>query len=212
MKKGLDILTKVVIVIVYIYTWRVYKTNISVLNSDYVFLYLILFVGSLLSDRHFFKGQSSENKKGYEMTSYILYITWFITLIIPLLEYVYMVRYNILVTLMGTFLIVLGIIIRGIGIKTLGKFFSRDVETWSNQKVVRVGIYKYIRHPAYCGNILQVIGFPLVLNSYYSLVLSIVTICIFLWRIKVEEKFLIKELPEYKEYIKETKRVIPKIW
>ncbi|MGI5860217.1 MAG: methyltransferase family protein [Tepidanaerobacteraceae bacterium] len=50
----------------------------------------------------------------------------------------------------------IGIIIREI--------FSRDVETWENQRIVKSGIYRYIRHPAYTGNILQIVGFPLILN------------------------------------------------
>ncbi len=35
---------------------------------------------------------------------------------------------------------------------------------------------------------------------------------IFLWRINVEEEFPIDKLPEYKKYMKETKRLIPKLW
>jgi len=53
-------------------------------------------------------------------------------------------------------LVLIGIIIREI--------FSRDVETWENQRIVKSGIYRYIRHPAYTGNILQIVGFPLILN------------------------------------------------
>ncbi|MGI6424604.1 MAG: methyltransferase family protein [Tepidanaerobacteraceae bacterium] len=123
-----------------------------------------------------------------------------------------MIRYNTILTILGMWLVLLGIIIRGIGIRTLGEYFSRDVETWENQKVVKTGIYKHIRHPAYAGNILQVIGFPLILNSYFSLVLSAITIFGFIWRIRVEEEFLKREVPEYRKYIEETKGIIPKIW
>jgi protein-S-isoprenylcysteine O-methyltransferase Ste14 len=123
-----------------------------------------------------------------------------------------MKRYNLFLTILGTIFIILGTAIRGIAIKKLGKFFSRDVENWKNQKIVKTGIYKYIRHPSYTGNILQIIGFPLILNSYYSLLLSFITILVFLWRIKVEEEFLIEKLPEYKKYMEETKRLIPKLW
>lgn len=126
------------------------------------------------------------------MTSSFISFTWFTSLIIPVLEYGYIMRNNSMFTIIGAALVIAGITIRGIGIKTLGKYFSRDVETWDDHKIVRTGIYKYIRHPAYAGNILQIIGFPLILNSYFSLILSLITIYGFIWRIRVEESFLKK--------------------
>jgi protein-S-isoprenylcysteine O-methyltransferase Ste14 len=212
MKKILTTIIKILIVILFLYTWRQVQINWKGLSNLHIFLYFSLIIFSLLSDKYFYQGQKSENNKRHEITSHFLYLTWFFTLIIPVLEYVYMKRYNLFLTILGTIFIILGTAIRGIAIKKLGKFFSRDVENWKNQKIVKTGIYKYIRHPAYTGNILQIIGFPLILNSYYSLFLSLITISIFLWRIKVEEQFLMDKLPEYKKYMKETKRLIPKLW
>ena len=212
MKKSLNFLIKVVIILLFIYTWQVVQLNSNRINQNYIYLYIALVIFSLLSDRYLYRGQSSEAKKEYQMTSYYLRLTWFSSLIFPLLEYAHMMRYNIKLTVIGCLLIIFGVIIRGLGIKTLGRFFSSDVESWNDQKIIRSGIYNHIRHPAYAGNILQVIAFPLVLNSYFSLVISCSTIVGFLWRIKVEEEFLINNFPEYKEYIEETKRIIPKVW
>lgn len=212
MKKVLNFLTKIIIILLYVYTWKVVEKSINSINKTYIYLYIFFIVVSFLSDKYFYKGQKSENNKSHDMTSYFISLTWFTSLIIPVLEHVYMIRYNIILTILGMWLVLLGIIIRGIGIRTLGEYFSRDVETWENQKVVKTGIYKHIRHPAYAGNILQVIGFPLILNSYFSLVLSAITIFGFIWRIRVEEEFLKREVPEYRKYIEETKRIIPKIW
>ncbi|WP_205739387.1 isoprenylcysteine carboxylmethyltransferase family protein [Halocella sp. SP3-1] len=212
LKKIFNTITKILIILLFIYIWRLVQIKGLSVNKFYIYLYLLLVICSLISDRYFYTGQKTENKKEHEITSYYLSLTWFATLIIPILEYIYIMRYNLFLTILGTVLIVSGTIIRGIGIKALGKFFSRDVENWENQRIIKTGIYKYIRHPAYAGNILQIIGFPLVLNSYFSLILSLITISGFLWRIKVEEEFLMKKFPEYKKYIKETKRIIPKIW
>lgn len=202
MKKVLNILTKLLVLSLLVYTWSIVELNSGSLNKGYIYLYIILVVISLVSDRFFYSGQKSENNKKYEITSYYISFTWFTTLIVPVLEYAYIMGNNIIFTSIGIVLVLIGITVRGIGIKTLGKYFSRDVETWNNQEIVKTGIYKYIRHPAYAGNILQIIGFPLILNSYFSLILSLITIFGFLWRIRVEEKFLKKEMPEYKEYIK----------
>lgn len=212
MRKTVSVLTQFIIIVLFIYIWTVVQQNADSIDKTYIYIYLTLVVCSLLSDRYFYRGQKSENKKEHEMTSHFIAYTWFAALAVPVLEHVYATRYNSILTIIGTVSVVFGILVRGIGIKTLGRFFSRDVETWSNQKIIETGIYRYIRHPAYAGNILQVIGFPFVLNAYYSLILSLITIIGFMWRIKVEERFLIKELQGYEEYMKRTKKLIPKIW
>lgn len=212
MNKKINIAVKIVIIILLIYTWRLIEANRSAINKFYIYLYLVLVSCSLFSDKYFYKGQKTENRKSYLATSHYLSLTWFVALIVPVIEYLYLQRYNIFFTILGSILIISGIIIRGLAIKRLGKFFSRDIENWEEQKIIKSGIYKYIRHPAYTGNIIQITAFPLVLNLYYSLLLSLITITGFLWRIKVEEKFLVDKLPEYKEYMEKTKRLIPKIW
>lgn len=212
MKKGFNIFTKLFILLLFFYTWSIVEENEGNLNRVLIYLYIILLVTSTISDRYFYRGRKSENNKKYEKTSYFISLTWFVSLIVPVLEYAYIMRHNIIITIIGVLLVLIGIAVRGIAIKTLGEYFSRDVETWSDQEIVRSGIYKYIRHPAYAGNILQIIGFPLILNSYFSLTLSLITILGFVWRIVVEEKVLKEQIAEYKKYIKKTNRIIPKIW
>lgn len=212
MVKILRAATNIVIFVLFIYTWNVTKSNLSDFNKSYIYLYLVLSLCSFLTDKYLYTGQKTENKKENQITSIVLYLVWFTSLIVPVLEYVFLTRKNYIITLIGVLLVVIGIVVRGIAIKTLGEYFSSDVETWDNHSIVKVGIYKYIRHPAYTGNILQVIGFPLVLNSCLSLILSAITIIVFIWRIHVEEKFLVKHHPEYKKYVTETKRILPKIW
>ena len=134
MKKVLNFLTKIIIILLYVYTWKVVEKSINSINKTYIYLYIFFIVVSFLSDKYFYKGQKSENNKSHDMTSYFISLTWFTSLIIPVLEHVYMIRYNTILTILGMWLVLLGIIIRGIGIRTLGEYFSRDVETWENQK------------------------------------------------------------------------------
>ena len=69
------------------------------------------------------------------MTSNFLSLTWFTALIMPVLEHAYIVRYNLNFTILGMCLVLLGTAIRALGIKTLGKYFSREVETWENHTI-----------------------------------------------------------------------------
>lgn len=167
---------------------------------------------SLLIDKFFFKGKKSENQKVHKTLSTIISISWFSALIVPLIEYSYLLKSNNYIIIIGITIVFIGIIIRGLSIKYLGKYFSRDIETWSKHEIVDRGFYKYIRHPAYLGNIIQIIGFPLILNAYYSLILSSIVIICLLRRIELEEDFLEDNLKGYSQYQKETYRLIPFIW
>ncbi|MCX6775497.1 MAG: isoprenylcysteine carboxylmethyltransferase family protein [Candidatus Micrarchaeota archaeon] len=81
------------------------------------------------------------------------------------------------------------------------------------QHLVKSGPYRFVRNPGYFGFILSVIGIGLSLSSIIAL-LSVVPVVVFiLWRIGYEERMLVKEFgKEYRQYMKETKRLIPFIY
>jgi len=109
-------------------------------------------------------------------------------------------------TLMG-----LGIIVREWAVVTLRKFFSYTVRIREKQSLVQNGPYKFVRHPAYSGTMLTVIGLAIALRSLAG-VLVLLTFCsvAYTYRIIVEEKLLREQLGQaYVEYMKSTKRLIP---
>ncbi|AAM31604.1 hypothetical protein MM_1908 [Methanosarcina mazei Go1] len=133
-------------------------------------------------------------------------------LILPALEYSLFPGYSPAVTATGTFLAVSGTILRAWGIWTLGKYFSVHIEIKDRHELIESGPYRFIRHPAYAGNLLQAVGIPLILNAYYSLSISAVLVFLFLYRLKLEEETLLREVNGYKDYVKRTYRLVPKIW
>ena len=207
----INILSKVGIIILFYYAWQNIE-RVSNINQNLIYFYLIMVILSLIIDKFFFKGKKTENKKTHQTLSTIISITWFGALIVPLIEYSYFLRSNKYLTILGITTVFVGIIIRGLSIKYLGQYFSRDIETWSKHNVVDSGFYRYIRHPAYLGNIIQILGFPLILNAYYSLILSVLVIFCFLKRIELEEDFLEENLKGYSQYQKDTYRLLPFIW
>jgi len=74
--------------------------------------------------------------------------------------------------------------------------------------VVSSGIYRYIRHPIYTGDILLLLGLELCLNSWLVLGLALLVPVVAVQAIK-EEKKLVDALPDYADYIRRTKRFIP---
>jgi isoprenylcysteine carboxyl methyltransferase (ICMT) family protein YpbQ len=65
---------------------------------------------------------------------------------------------------------ILGVILRWYAIHTLGGYFTRYVAIHPDQQVVQVGAYRYIRHPAYSGTLLTMLGLGLVMTNWASLV------------------------------------------
>ena len=92
-------------------------------------------------------------------------------------------------------------------------YLSRTVKVEEGQKVVDTGLYGIVRHPMYMATILLFLMMPLVLGSWYALIVFAFYPAIILVRLKDEEELLTKELPGYAEYKKKVKyRIIPYIW
>jgi len=115
---------------------------------------------------------------------------------------------------LGSAFIVIGMLIRFIAIRTLGKFFTVNLAIHGNHSLIKNGLYKYIRHPSYTGSLLSFAGFALSFNNWISLIIILIPILVpFINRINIEEKLLLEQFgSEYDEYKKRTKRLIPWIY
>jgi protein-S-isoprenylcysteine O-methyltransferase Ste14 len=111
----------------------------------------------------------------------------------------------------GLTLMVLGVILRQYAIRVLGRYFTREVATRADQPVVQNGPYKFIRHPAYSGTLLTMLGIGLAMTNWASLLAILV--CSFtgyFYRVLVEERALRRSLGQpYVEYMRRTKRFVP---
>lgn len=90
-------------------------------------------------------------------------------------------------------------------------------ENWANietgqilksQKVVATGVYAYVRHPIYIGDLLLLLGLELALNSWLVLGVLVLAPVVMLKAIK-EERMLAEELSGYEAYCRSSKRFIP---
>ena len=114
----------------------------------------------------------------------------------------------------GMLLAVIGIFIRIYSVWTLRHYFSPTVQVSSEQKIVQTGPYKYIRHPAYTGSILALLGISISFRSPLGIIANLLIIAvIYGYRIKIEEKAMEKSFGLlYENYKKHTWRLIPHIW
>ena len=94
-------------------------------------------------------------------------------------------------------------------------FFSSTVHIQTDRQhtVCGEGLYAFVRHPAYLGFIIQLIGFPILFASIWSIIPVTVSIVLFIIRTELEDKTLREELPGYVEYSKKTRfKIIPGVW
>jgi protein-S-isoprenylcysteine O-methyltransferase Ste14 len=111
---------------------------------------------------------------------------------------------------LGVLLYTLGLLMAITGRLQLGRNWS-DIETAQvlrGQTVVAHGLFHYIRHPIYVGDLLLLLGLELSLNSW--LVIAVICMIPGVLRQAVrEEGMLVDVLPGYAAYCARTKRFIP---
>ena len=115
---------------------------------------------------------------------------------------------------LGICLMLLGIVIRVSAVLTLRKAFTLNVQVTSRQRLITSGLYRKIRHPAYTGSILSLLGIALALRDLVSV--GIVLVCCLVCyqiRIAVEEVALeIRFKEEYILYKHNTYKLFPYIF
>lgn len=148
-----------------------------------------------------------------------LYLWLVITVAITIGVYVSFIIYKPIVAInnfsyVGLAVMIAGIVLRVAAIKQLGKYFTVDVTIRKEHELLKTGLYKYLRHPSYTGALVSFLGLGITLNNWFSLLIIFIPICIvFIVRINTEEKALIDQFGDrYKNYINNTKRLIPFIY
>jgi len=87
------------------------------------------------------------------------------------------------------------------------------LQTERAQRVISTGPYAHVRHPMYSGMILFFAGVPLLLGSWWGLVMVPLFIALFAIRIRIEERTLREGLPGYSDYVRRVRyRLLPGVW
>jgi len=170
------------------------------------FLYRLLFS---------FKVMKMEKVKGkiiHKWITDLIFIAYPFIFILPVAEVILINRtINISITIIATIIYLIGIILWVRALKTLGPYWSMDIEISEKQPLIKEGPYRYMRHPHYLVIFLEIFGVPLIANAYYSLfILALIFIPLILLRVLNEEKALIKKFGEdYVNYKKEVWGLFP---
>ncbi len=92
--------------------------------------------------------------------------------------------------------------------------FTYTVSQVENHDLIVTGIYKFIRHPGYLGQLIIFAGISITLSNWLSILFMMIPVLIgYMNRINEEEGFMIQQFgSKYNEYMKQTKRLIPWIY
>jgi len=118
------------------------------------------------------------------------------------------------VGIVGLALLLAGVAFRWAAIHTLGKYFTGTVLIKGDHRLIRTGLYKHLRHPAYTGTLVAHLGLGLSFSNWFSLALSVIPYLVAaMYRMHVEEQALGGAFgEEYITYARNTKRLIPKVY
>ena len=98
-------------------------------------------------------------------------------------------------------------------VSKVNTYAASSIRVEKGQKVISTGVYGFVRHPMYFAALFLLIGTPLALGSWWTLLLIPILLAILVARILNEEKVLMRDLPGYVEYQKKvTTGLIPLVW
>lgn len=110
---------------------------------------------------------------------------------------------------LGVILFVSGALVTMIAVAQLNMNLSPFPSPLLGAKFVGNGLYKFERHPIYSGLFLAFLGYAIISDSGYRILISLLLLAFFYFKTQYEEKRLHLAFPEYEIYRKRTSRFFP---
>lgn len=120
--------------------------------------------------------------------------------------------HSIPAVMFGCMLLLTGGIFSAAGLLRLGKNLTPLPYPKSGSQLVQTGIFSIVRHPIYSGAILAAFGWALFVNSWMTLVYAFLLFIFFDIKSRREEKWLTEKFPDYPQYCRRVKKLIPFIY
>lgn len=157
------------------------------------------------------KGRFPGTRRQAVWTLYVFLVTDLTIVAGALAEHHLLRRADIAVSLAGIGLIAGKILLKRWAMGALGRHFNVHIVVGESHRLIREGPYRHMRHPAYFARVLGMIGIPLMLNAYYTLMVVPAIDLIFIFvRIRIEERQLTERFgEEYTAYRRQSWAIIP---
>jgi protein-S-isoprenylcysteine O-methyltransferase Ste14 len=112
----------------------------------------------------------------------------------------------------GILLILAGIVMLLAAKSNLGSNLTPLPHPKDNATLVTTGLYQFVRHPMYSGGILFAVGWTLVVHSWMTLIYAVILLIFIDIKSRREERWLVEKFPEYSDYQKQVRKLIPYIY
>ena len=94
----------------------------------------------------------------------------------------------------------------------LGRNWSAEVVVKEDHALIRSGPYQHLRHPIYSGMLLAFLGMALALGEWRGLVALALVFASLARKSRTEEAFMRETFPDYADYQRETRALIPLVY
>jgi len=115
-------------------------------------------------------------------------------------------------SMIGVMSLVIGVIFIRRAFADLGDNLTPYPQPINRGKLVRHGVYSLVRHPIYTAIILLALGYALVFNSVLTVLGALVLFIFFDSKARREELWLMEKYPDYGNYRKQVKKLLPGIY
>ena len=202
---------------------NIFDLYIDVINKIGIFQtikYLIIVLGITLIYMRVFKNfddaKKQKNNKKREVKSIVetvsmtgFFIVIWLVVSFKLGTFNYQ---NIYLDIIFIIIYIIGVVFNLLGRYYLGHNWGNNVIIYKDHTLVNKGVYKIVRHPLYASIIWMIYSVGVLCQNYLVFILNTIIFIPFMYyRAKQEEKELVKEFKEYKDYRKKTGMFFPKI-
>jgi protein-S-isoprenylcysteine O-methyltransferase Ste14 len=95
--------------------------------------------------------------------------------------------------------------------RSLGKYWSMQIELRADQPLVTTGPYRWVRHPIYSAGLLEALTIIILCQATWTLIpAAVVFLPILLIRLKLEERAMVRHFgPPYAAYMAKVPAILP---
>lgn len=158
-------------------------------------------------------GVSYEKEPAQKLIIAFLFVAFIALVVVPPFDFRFGWSHMLwFVSIFGDFLILISFYLFYL-VSKVNTYAAANVHVEEGQRVISAGVYGVVRHPMYFAALFLILGTPLALGSWWTLLLIPLFITILYFRIANEEKVLLRDLPGYAEYQQQVRyRLVPGIF
>jgi protein-S-isoprenylcysteine O-methyltransferase Ste14 len=184
------------------------------MDNIWIYAYLaLLLIYKLAENMAMRKTGTLARKTRWEWSMALIAVPYYLVMAGPLVEHLYLQwEGGYWHWILGGMWFVGAIFFRVRGHLDLQRGFSMAIEEVEQARLVQTGLYAYIRHPLYLGNLCLFVACPLFMATRYCWALTVLGAIGVLWRIQIEERFLRAHLEGYGAYMEKTSALVPWIY